>query len=94
MRFWVCRNWRRGQAPRCNSKAIKCIHICCVAWPRSHGFVPVRLASAGVTHVISVRSAHVWTLTLPRNVCASPLAEIMPALQWNFPRNRSGWPLQ
>lgn len=46
----------------------------------SPGFVPVRVASAGGPGAISLRSAHGWTLTLPRDVSASWLAEMMRAL--------------
>lgn len=48
--------------------------------PSSPGFVPVRVAVAGGPGLISLRSAHGWTLTLPRDVSASWLAEMMRAL--------------
>ena len=48
--------------------------------PPSPGFVPVRVASAGGAGAISLRSAHGWTLILPRDVSASWLAEMMRAL--------------
>ena len=44
------------------------------------GFVPVRMSSAVVPGAISLRSAHGWTLTLPGDVPASWLAEMMRAL--------------
>ncbi len=46
----------------------------------SPGFVPVRLSSAVVPGAISLHSAHGWTLTLPSDVPASWLAEMMRAL--------------
>jgi hypothetical protein len=46
----------------------------------SPGFVPVRLTSAVAADAISLRSAHGWTLTLPRDVPASWLAEMLRAL--------------
>ena len=48
--------------------------------PSPPGFVPVRVASAGLPGTISLRSANGWTLTLPRDVSASWLAEMMRAL--------------
>lgn len=48
--------------------------------PPSPGFVPVRVTSAGTAGSISLRSAHGWTLTLPLDVPASWLAEMMRAL--------------
>jgi hypothetical protein len=48
--------------------------------PSVPGFVPVRVASAGVAGSISLRSAHGWILTLPRDVPASWLAEMLRAL--------------
>jgi hypothetical protein len=50
------------------------------ALPPSPGFVPVRVASAGGSSAISLRSAHGWTLTLPHDVSASWLPEMMRAL--------------
>jgi hypothetical protein len=44
------------------------------------GFVPVRVTPAVAADAISLRSAHGWTLTLPRDVPASWLAEMMRAL--------------
>lgn len=44
------------------------------------GFVPVHVASAVVPDSISLRSAQGWTLSLPRDVSASWLAEMMRAL--------------
>lgn len=44
------------------------------------GFVPVRLAPAVAADAISLRCAHGWTLTLPRDVPASWLAEMLRAL--------------
>ncbi len=46
----------------------------------SSGFVPVRLSPAVVPGAITLRNAHGWTLTLPSDVPASWLAEIMRAL--------------
>ena len=46
----------------------------------SPGFVPVRVSSAVVPDAITLRSAHDWTLTLPSDVPASWLAEMMRAL--------------
>jgi hypothetical protein len=40
----------------------------------------VRLTSAVAADAISLRSAHGWTLTLPRDVPASWLAEMLRAL--------------
>jgi hypothetical protein len=48
--------------------------------PPSPGFVPVRVTSADAPGAISLRSKHGWTLTLPRDVPASWLAEMMRAL--------------
>ena len=48
--------------------------------PPSPAFVPVRVTSAGGPGAISLRSAHGWTLTLPSDVSASWLAEMMRAL--------------
>ena len=44
------------------------------------GFVPVCVTSTGAAEGISLRSAHGWMLTLPRNVPANWLAELMRAL--------------
>jgi hypothetical protein len=44
------------------------------------GFVPVRAMSADTPGAISLRSAHGWTLTLPCDVPASWLAEMLRAL--------------
>jgi hypothetical protein len=46
----------------------------------SPGLVPVRVTPAATTGSISLRSEHGWTLTLPRDVPASWLAEMMRAL--------------
>lgn len=43
-------------------------------------FVPVRVTPAVAADAISLRSAHGWTLPLPRDVSASWLAEMMRAL--------------
>lgn len=48
--------------------------------PPSPRFVAVHVAAAGGSGAISLRSAHGWTLTLPRDVSASWLAEMMRAL--------------
>lgn len=46
----------------------------------SPAFVPVRVALAGTAGAISLRSEQGWTLTLPRDVPASWLAEMLRAL--------------
>ena len=46
----------------------------------SPAFVPVRMSSAVVPGAISLSGAHGWTLTLPGDVPASWLAEMMRAL--------------
>jgi hypothetical protein len=50
------------------------------ALPPLPGFVPVRVTPAVAPAAISLRSANGWTLTLPRDVSASWLAEMMRAL--------------
>ncbi len=46
----------------------------------SPGLVPVRVTPAAAAGAISLRSEHGWTLTLPRDVPAGWLAEMMRAL--------------
>ena len=46
----------------------------------SPGFVPVRVSSAVVPDAITLRSAHGWALSLPRDVPPSWLADLMRAL--------------
>jgi len=43
-------------------------------------FVPVRVMSAAAAVAISLRSEHGWTLTLPQDVPASWLAEMLRGL--------------
>ena len=42
--------------------------------------LPVRINAAVTTEAVNLRSAHGWTVTLPRNVSASWLAELLRAL--------------
>ncbi|MFC5514012.1 hypothetical protein ACFPOU_23190 [Massilia jejuensis] len=46
----------------------------------SPGLVPVRVMAAVAPGTISLRSEHGWTLTLPRDVPASWLADMLRAL--------------